>query len=416
MDLRLTALLAIALALLSLWPAQAAATHVSCGDTITQDTTLDSDLLGCPGDGLVIGADKIALDLNGHTISGLACADPLNSLTCVPQDGIDNSAGHDRVVIQNGTIAKFENGVLINGGDRNQLLRLEIPHFRGFGAPGTAVSLLNSDRNRVVQTHTDGDPAILLRNSDRNVITDSSMAGVIAIHAGTGLAMVEGSDENRLTHNRISAESTAVAISDSRRNLLEANDAHSDNEGADLQDVEHTVITGNTFTGGRWIALSVHGDENLIRDNAVPGGWVGIALSGARNLLESNRVEHAAIVDISVGGLQNLVRKNDVESTGINGITVGGADNAIDSNSVRGSVDGVLVNADSTAIIVRGNLVTGASDDGIDVDAPGTLIRRNVANDNGDFGIEAVEGVIDGRGNRASGNGNPLQCLNVFCK
>jgi hypothetical protein len=43
-------------------------------------------------------------------------------------------------------------------------------------------------------------------------------------------------------------------------------------------------------------------------------------------------------------------------------------------------------------------------------------LTSNTANDNVDFGIEAVPGVIDGGGNRAFGNGNPLQCLNVVCK
>ena len=43
---------------------------VSCGATITRDTTLKADLTNCPGDGLVIGADNITLDLNGHTIDG----------------------------------------------------------------------------------------------------------------------------------------------------------------------------------------------------------------------------------------------------------------------------------------------------------------------------------------------------------
>jgi hypothetical protein len=33
----------------------------------------------------------------------------------------------------------------------------------------------------------------------------------------------------------------------------------------------------------------------------------------------------------------------------------------------------------------------------------------------GDLGIEAVAGVTDGGGNKVSGNGNPLQCTNVFC-
>ena len=49
---------------------QASASHVSCGDEITADTTLDSDLVDCPGNGIVIGADDITLDLNGHLVDG----------------------------------------------------------------------------------------------------------------------------------------------------------------------------------------------------------------------------------------------------------------------------------------------------------------------------------------------------------
>ena len=46
------------------------ANHVSCGETITTDTTLDSDLVNCPNNGIVIGADGITLDLAGHRIDG----------------------------------------------------------------------------------------------------------------------------------------------------------------------------------------------------------------------------------------------------------------------------------------------------------------------------------------------------------
>ena len=37
--------------------AHAQATGVTCGQTITHDTTLTADLTNCPGDGLVIGAN-----------------------------------------------------------------------------------------------------------------------------------------------------------------------------------------------------------------------------------------------------------------------------------------------------------------------------------------------------------------------
>ena len=49
---------------------QALVSQVSCGATITTDTQLDSDLANCPSNGIVIGADNITLDLNGHTVSG----------------------------------------------------------------------------------------------------------------------------------------------------------------------------------------------------------------------------------------------------------------------------------------------------------------------------------------------------------
>ena len=41
-----------------------------CGDTVRRDTTLTADLSRCRGNGLILGADGITLNLNGHTISG----------------------------------------------------------------------------------------------------------------------------------------------------------------------------------------------------------------------------------------------------------------------------------------------------------------------------------------------------------
>jgi hypothetical protein len=52
---------------------------------------------------------------------------------------------------------------------------------------------------------------------------------------------------------------------------------------------------------------------------------------------------------------------------------------------------------------VRGRFLTG-----------GGRLVANRANENGDFGIEAIPGV-QAHGNHAFGNGNPLQCLDVKC-
>jgi hypothetical protein len=66
---------------------QALASPVACGDTITHDTTLHNDLTNCTTDGLVIGADNITLDLNGHTIDGVQTGPPVCEPPFVPRAG-----------------------------------------------------------------------------------------------------------------------------------------------------------------------------------------------------------------------------------------------------------------------------------------------------------------------------------------
>ena len=94
--------------------APAFARTVSCGDTITADTTLHHDLTNCEGNGLVIGADNIRLNLNGHTIDGTVA----QTTDCdnAPREpaGIKNGGGdsrvYDRLTIENGTLQQFAQG------------------------------------------------------------------------------------------------------------------------------------------------------------------------------------------------------------------------------------------------------------------------------------------------------------------
>jgi parallel beta-helix repeat protein len=375
MDLRLTALpAALALALFALWPAQASATHVQCGDTITQDTTLDNDLTDCPGDGIVIGADRITLDLNGHSVTGRGC--PSDAQSCVHQSGVLNE-GHDRVEVRNGTIGLFENGVLVENASRNEVSDLGISHAGVSGAPGTGISLLDSDRAHVASVDVQGgETALLLVGSDRNLVEENILNGFFAIHGGTGLVITGGSDENRVTDNDIEGEADGFFVISSRRNLIKGNDAYGFSGDNELANAERTVVVGNTLRAGNGVALTLRASEDsVVRDNLIPGGLIGIYVTG---------------------GVDNLIRSNVIADTHEN--------------------DGILVEPSSQATRIEDNFVTFADDDGIEVRATGTLVRRNTANDNADLGIEAVPGVIDGGGNRASGNGNPLQCLNVFCK
>ena len=44
---------------------------ISCGQLITHSIQVTNDLLNCPADGLSIGASRVIIDLDGHTIDGV---------------------------------------------------------------------------------------------------------------------------------------------------------------------------------------------------------------------------------------------------------------------------------------------------------------------------------------------------------
>src|ERR687897_642246 len=70
LTVRAVTVLVIAIIAMMFGSGSASATHVQCGDVITQDTTLDSDLV-CAGDGLTILGERVTLDLAGHSMTGL---------------------------------------------------------------------------------------------------------------------------------------------------------------------------------------------------------------------------------------------------------------------------------------------------------------------------------------------------------
>jgi parallel beta-helix repeat protein len=397
---RAAALGLLVVALLVLWSSPALADQVTCGDTITKDTTLDNDLIDCPGDGIIIGADRITLDLNGHTVAGRFDSSFCTFDGCPHQTGIDNT-GHDRVVIKNGVVLSFETGVRIEEANLNRLLDLGVGRYVVFPNPpynvhSTGIYFLHSDRNQMLRTTANlGDPAILLSASDRNTISDSSIFGGIARDNGDGIDLAEGSDRNRLTHSTVDADGYGFAIADSSRNVLEANDARG-RYGNALYQADRNVIAGNLLNGGRLVALDLGGDGNVVRNNTTSFcRYYGYGVRGDSNVVEGNVTSRCAIVVFS--GDANIMRANSISN--------GGDDY---------SGDGLRIEAGSTNTLVEDNVATRRAD-GIHVEAPGTLVRGNIVNYNRDYGIEAVEGVIDGGGNRASGNGNPLQCLNIVC-
>jgi large repetitive protein len=394
-----TVLLATALITLGLVlnAGQAMATHVSCGDTITQDTTLDSDLINCPTNGLIIGADGVTLDLNGHTIDA--------SPDCC-HEGIVNTApygasGYSDITIENGTVRDFTVPIhlslashirimrtsLIAGKDRGIVLdgtrdtRVEdnvvkgialVPFLRGPDA------VAQSDNN-LIKHNSISDGRIYINGSNNRIVNNTVFGEYFA-----GIDIFRSANKVYGNEVSISGELWAVSLLSASDTRVVGNSISSDQgDGLLLSAATDNLITGNSVFANRHdgIVLEENSNRNdLVKNTALRNGGVGIHIDG--------RFGYFA-------GSGNRVKKNTAE---------------------QNARDGINVDALSSETVIQGNVADQNFDDGIDVESEVARLVANRANNNGDLGIEAVTGVTDGGGNRAFGNGNPLQCLNVACK
>jgi parallel beta-helix repeat protein len=373
----LRALLAAAALSLALVPgAQSAkAVQVSCGETITVDTTLESDLIDCPSNGIVIGADDITLDLNGHTVDGNGkpvkkC--PKNE----PCDiGLVND-GHDGVTMSNGSVREFGTGVFVGRARHNRVLGIASSRNDFFG--------------------------IVLAESARSLVRDSSGSNNPAPD-GDGLGLF-GSHDIRILNNSF------------RRNAQ---------LGIHVVDSSDNLIKGSLFFRNGDFGILMEGERNQVRGNrCVRNGTCVIVAPGNRNVIARNRLSRDGSGIGIEKGRGNLVAGNVVVGArrqgiylGLNEPAIGGVGTVVRGNVVRGSgADAFTVRKADDRSLLKGNIARGAGDDGFDIENASTKLTGNRAVRNADLGIEAAFGVIDGGGNKAGGNGNPLQCRNVFCK
>src|SRR3954447_2073955 len=359
----------------------AAAGTLGCGDIITVDTRLDSDLIDCPDEGLVIGADDITLDLDGHTIDG----DGISPVTCPVEGqacdvGVDNSAGHSGVTVQGGSIQQFNAGVLVSGGAEGDRPR------RVASSQTTSEAIdVGSTANTVIEGNTLTDPgfaAIVVFDSSNAVVSRNTASG------SSEEALEIGGTGTTVRRNVVSDSAGGIGVFDDATGIrIEQNQ---------LRNVGDGVIVGVAF-------------DTVVRQNAIKAiggggrGGFGVLLDGAvRTTVDQNLVHttgtgpaiYVARLDAPTAPRDNRVTQNHATS-----------DHA----------DGILVDPDATGTLVSGNVAVNSGDDGIDVDAPGTTLTGNVAAHNADLGIEAVPGVVDGGVNHAAGNGNPAQCTNISC-
>jgi parallel beta-helix repeat protein len=262
-------ILALVMAALTAAAAFADGRVLHCGDVLTEDTMLKNDLTNCRADGLIIGADGVMVDLNGHEIDGTNAAGSA---------GIRNR-GHDNVIIKDGDsegldISEFKTGVLLRGAEHNRV--------RGLNMEGSSFG-------------------IALFNSDVNHLRDNGALGGAFNQCGTvrGAAIaLFNSRGNDIQRNSAQLSDFGIALVASQRNLLEENQsAPSDSDGNQcfgiyVADSNHNVVRNNVADNndidGIFVPAGSH--NTLIVDNRAKfnGGDDGIDVNSSATTITRN--------------------------------------------------------------------------------------------------------------------------------
>ncbi len=325
-------------------PPQAAA-RVTCGETITKNTTLVADVGPCPGDGIIIGADNITLNLNGHTVSGtpgpgdgFAAGIRLEDRTGVTVTGLPGKSG------RKGTVTGFDAGIAVYRGAGHTLQNLEVRDNigpeRADSELGDGIALFNSANNRIVDNlvaHNgfyDG-IAALGPGTDNNLFQNNVVEGNLGSASfelpGHGLIVSnffqlddprrgDSVFDNRIINNvfRKNFRGGISTVSNVRGqiigNLAEENgspDRFQSNgigitRGARAQFELGTLVKGNrTLRNGVFgIHLGREVQETTVTENEVTGNLIGIVANflAKNNVIVSNRALESTLFDLVDGG------------------------------------------------------------------------------------------------------------------
>jgi parallel beta-helix repeat protein len=361
----------------------AAVQQVTCGDTITTDVTLHHNLVNCPNNGILIGADDVTLDLNYHRIDG----DETPAAGCDPDTefcdvGVLNR-GRDGVTVVHGSVREFGVGVWALRASHNRLL--------GISSSGNECCGLGFFRGT------------------RSVVRNSS-ARRTPREAGPGMFLI-ASHHVRVLHSSF---------------------RHNGDQGIFVHGSTHNLFKGNLFSHNRFFGIILErSDRNRVRRNrSVRDGEVGIYVApGNRNVIARNRVSHVRrsrgvgrAIEVDAGD-RNVIARNSVRDTEGDAIILGCgrcpvlAGTVVRRNHILGAgEDGVHVDDKARHTLLRRNRARHSKYDGFDVEGRRSKVTKNRAVRNGDLGIEAIRGVIDGGGNIARHNGDLRQCRNIVCR
>src|SRR5262245_8522713 len=226
-----------------------------CGTTITADLKLDHDLV-CSGDGLVVGADDLRIDLNGHALAGSGGGVGIQVV------------GRSDVTVANGVIRNFQVAVRLNTSTGIIIRQNEFVQ-NGDGIDTQAGGVGNTIKDNTFRNHIVR--AIMLRggSSDNDVKNNTFVGNRIGV-------LVFGGADSELKDNVVSGSSVAgIRLNVAMRNVIKGNLLNSNAAGIDFVFTPTGSSAGNEVKGnsisGNACALQGPASGNTFKDNTFEG-------------------------------------------------------------------------------------------------------------------------------------------------
>lgn len=299
--MRRISLVVVLVAALLVGAAPAGAGPVGCGTTIFASTTLTQDLI-CAGDGIVIGAPGVVLDLGGHTVAG-----PGSSFTA---HEIAVSVEAPQATVRNGRIAAFRYGVHLGAGTDGSLVERV-----SFDRAGDAVHVLSSSnrirhnsvtRGNSVAVWIGGDSNVVESNSFQDTVAGVFMSGLDNLITGNDIVGEHGDDRGilafrggRIVGNRVSNYGGAAGIESFHGGFVSGNYVFGNVDGIRAQGPASVV--GNIVFSNSDDGIEVGPGVLLQANTAVRNGGLGINAAGA----------------LDAGGNQAFGNGNELQCVGV---------------------------------------------------------------------------------------------------
>src|ERR687897_830447 len=164
----------------------------SCGQVITQNVILTSNLNCAESDGLIVGASDIVVDLNGHTISG---PDVDSDTKTSSKVGI-MIPNMNNVVVQDGTIEGFQAGILMTG-SQNVEVKGIVAKNNQIGLFSTGASILNAHLS-IIMNNQIGIAGHSTQQStiEDNILFQNTLAGITLVNSDNSVITLNSIDVN----------------------------------------------------------------------------------------------------------------------------------------------------------------------------------------------------------------------------